>query len=66
MMKPTKKPAAPISKPSPGLSTPRVYKPASKTTFFVYITVFVKEGKRLVFFTEKQINRSKVIAYICL
>ncbi|KAF2620766.1 hypothetical protein F2Q68_00041081 [Brassica cretica] len=30
MMKPTKKPAAPISKPSPGLSTPRVYKPASK------------------------------------
>ncbi|KAH0864411.1 hypothetical protein HID58_081622, partial [Brassica napus] len=32
MMKPTKKPAAPISKPSPGLSTPRVYKPASKTT----------------------------------
>uniref|UniRef100_M4DIJ3 Uncharacterized protein n=1 Tax=Brassica campestris TaxID=3711 RepID=M4DIJ3_BRACM len=32
MMKPTKKPAAPISKPSPGLSTPRMYKPASKTT----------------------------------
>ncbi|CAF2255085.1 BnaAnng28750D [Brassica napus] len=32
MMKPTKKPAAPISKPSPGLLTPRVYKPASKTT----------------------------------
>ncbi|KAG2318755.1 hypothetical protein Bca52824_011968 [Brassica carinata] len=32
MMKPTKKPAVPISKPSPGFSTPRVYKPASKTT----------------------------------
>ncbi|KAG2303751.1 hypothetical protein Bca52824_032402 [Brassica carinata] len=33
MMKPTKKPAAPISKAaSPGFSTPRVYKPASKAT----------------------------------
>ncbi|CAH8312990.1 unnamed protein product [Eruca vesicaria subsp. sativa] len=32
MMKPTKKPAAPISKAPPGFSTPRVYKPASKVT----------------------------------
>ncbi|CAG7864791.1 unnamed protein product [Brassica rapa] len=30
MIKPTKKPAAPISKAPPGFSTPRVYKPASK------------------------------------
>lgn len=33
MVKPTKKPTAPISKAaSPGFSTPRVYKPASKVT----------------------------------
>lgn len=32
MIKPTKKPAAPISKAPPGFSTPRVYKPASNTT----------------------------------
>ncbi|KAF2559629.1 hypothetical protein F2Q68_00014087 [Brassica cretica] len=30
MVKPTKKPAAPVSKAPPGFSTPRVYKPASK------------------------------------
>ncbi|KAF8086744.1 hypothetical protein N665_0613s0013 [Sinapis alba] len=32
IMKPIKKPAAPISKAPPGFSTPRVYKPASKVT----------------------------------
>lgn len=35
LMKPTKKPEAPISKPSPGYSTPRVYKPASKNTSLI-------------------------------
>ncbi|KAL0656588.1 hypothetical protein Bca4012_077172 [Brassica carinata] len=60
MLKTTKKPAAPVSKAAPPVSsTLRVYKPTSKVTS----QSSAKKEKRLVF-TEKQTNLSEVIAYV--
>ncbi|KAL1218961.1 Protein WVD2-like 7 [Cardamine amara subsp. amara] len=54
MMKATKKPAAPISKASPGFSTPRVYKPASQTTLLSTSQSSVKKVNGSALLRNKQ------------
>ncbi|KAF2539455.1 hypothetical protein F2Q68_00019377 [Brassica cretica] len=65
MMKLTKKPAEPISKPSPGFSTPRVYQPALKTTSLSTFQSSVKKENVSSLLRNKQTAPdSKVIAYV--
>ncbi|CAN7043300.1 hypothetical protein Bca4012_071529 [Brassica carinata] len=54
MVKPTKKPAAPVSKAPPGFSTPRVYKPASKVTSLSTSQSSVKKEKPSSLLRNKQ------------
>ncbi|CAF2045758.1 protein WVD2-like 7 isoform X2 [Brassica napus] len=54
MIKPTKKPAAPISKAPPGFSTPRVYKPASKLPSLSTSQSSVKKEKASSLLRNKQ------------